>query len=128
MIEIAIGLLGGATLGLCVAPLWLALQLPMRTADILKTQNLRPCAWALTLGAVVGSLSLSGFCPDAIGCLGMLCGGVFVGMLAAALTEAVDVVPVLFDRLSVTSDMRFAAAALAIGKAAGAIAAGLMGV
>ena len=55
-------------------------------------------------------------------------GGVFVGMLASALVEAVEVVPVLFQRLSITCDMRLAAAALALGKAAGAVIAGLMGV
>ena len=53
-------------------------------------------------------------------------GGLFVGMLASGLAEAVEVVPVFFDRLSVTADMRYAAAAMAIGKTAGVILFGLM--
>ena len=128
MIETLIGLFGGVTLGLCVAPLWMMLQMPMRAADLLQVKSMRLCAEALACGATLGALNLCGSLPLACGVGAMAIGGVFVGMLAAALVEAVEVVPVLFDRLSITADMRYAAAALAIGKAAGAVLAGLMGV
>ena len=127
MTEIIFGLICGGTLGLCAAPLWMMLQLPMRVTDILDSGNMRIAAIALLCGATVGALGLSGFLPLIFGIFAMLLGGVFVGMLAAALVEAVEVIPVLFDRLSITTDMRYAAAALAIGKALGALLAGWMG-
>lgn len=128
ILSVAIGLMGGATLGLCVAPLWMMLQIPMRVSDIFESStDMRIYAAALTIGATLGTLRLSGGLPDAAAVTVMVLGGVFVGMLASALTEALEVVPSLFDRLSVTADMRFAAASMAIGKTAGAIIAGLMG-
>lgn len=127
MIEIILGLISGGTLGLCAAPLWMMLQLPMRVSDIFDTGNMPMTACALVAGATLGALGLSGFLPALFGVLALGLGGLFVGMLASALVEAVEVIPVLFDRLSITADMRYAAAALAIGKAIGAVIAGVMG-
>lgn len=127
MIEILLGLLGGATLGLCVAPLWMMLELPVRISDLFQTGSMRLMASALVAGATLGALNITGFLPVAFGIAGLGLGGVFVGMLSAALVEAVEVIPVLFDRLSISANMRFAALALAIGKAGGAILAALMG-
>ena len=84
-------------------------------------------ALALAIGSTLGTMHGSGILPDACAVAVMALGGLFVGMLASALTEALEVIPSLFDRLSVTADMRFAAAAMAVGKTAGAILAGLMG-
>jgi len=89
---------------------------------------MRQSALALILGASLGALGLKGCFPIAFGIAAMALGGMFVGMLASALVEAVEVIPVLFDRLSITADMRYAAAALALGKTIGAIISGLMGV
>ena len=128
ILAVCIGFLGGATLGLCVAPLWMMLQIPMRVSDIFESSaSMRIYASALAVGAALGALHGSGCLPDAAAVVTMALGGMFVGMLASALTEALEVVPTLFDRLSVTADMRFAAAAMAIGKTAGALLAGLMG-
>jgi len=125
---VLLGLLGGGTLGICIAPVWMILQLPIRTADVLGgSTNMRIYAVALALGSTIGALAPAGFLPEAAGIAATALSGVFVGMLAAGLTEAVEVVPALFDRLSITADMRIAAAALAIGKTVGAVAAGLMG-
>lgn len=126
MTEILIGLAGGITLGLSAAPLWMMLQLPVRILDMARGKNIRMLALALAVGAVLGSLHLHGFLWPLFGIIAMLMGGVFVGMLSSALIEAVEVVPILFDRLSITADMRFAAAALAIGKMLGAILAGIL--
>lgn len=125
---VLIGLAGGLTLGLCVAPLWMMLELPMRTVDIFDAGSMPMTALALACGAALGALAPSGVLPLWLGIGAMAVGGIFVGMLAAALVEAVEVIPALFQRFSVTCDMRVAAAALAIGKAAGAVIAGLMGV
>ncbi len=121
------GLVGGLSVGVCAAPLWMLLQLPMRLTDILGVKaNMRLCAAALAIGSALGTVHASGFLPDVLGMGAMILGGMFVGMLGSALAEAVEVVPVFFDRLSITADMRYAAAALALGKTAGVIVYGLM--
>lgn len=125
---IAVGLLSGVTLGLCAAPLWMMLQLPTRVNDILKINSMRLSAVALAIGSVLGSLTFSVYFPAFMGMLVLLVSGIFVGMLAAALVEALEVIPVLFDRLTITADMRYAALAMAIGKTIGALIAGLLGV
>lgn len=121
MTEALLGLAEGVTLGLCAAPLWMLLQIPMRVTDALDAGSMRLCALALTLGALLGALSPVGMLPEAAGILAMLAGGLFVGMMAAALAEAVEVIPVLFDRMGITADLRYAAWALALGKALGAL-------
>lgn len=128
MIGILIGFLGGGTLGLCAAPLWMMLQLPMRVTDIFDSGSMRLSAVALLCGATIGALGISGFLPLIFGIAAMLLGGIFVGMLASALVEAVEVIPILFDRLSITTNLRYAAIAMAIGKAAGAFIGSMMGV
>lgn len=120
------GLMGGATLGVCMAPLWMMLQLPVRTVDIFDCGTMKQCVVALSIGATLGTLHMEGVLPDAFGIFSMIFSGMFVGMFGAALEEAVEVVPVLFDRLSITADMRFAAAAMALGKTMGALAAGIL--
>ena len=127
MIGVLLGLMGGLTVGVCAAPLWMMLQLPMRLTDILDIKaNMRLCAVALALGATMGTVHVSGFLPDVFAMTALALGGLFVGMLASALAEAVEVVPVFFDRLSITADMRYAAAAMAVGKTAGVILSGIM--
>ena len=126
---VLLGLMGGGTLGLCLAPVWMILQLPMRVSDVLgASSKMRVYALALALGSSAGALAPVSMLPEAFGMAALLFSGVFVGMLASGLTEAVEVVPALFDRLSITADMRIAAAAMAVGKTAGAVLAGLLGV
>ena len=127
MMAVLLGLRGGLTVGVCAAPLWMMLQLPMRLTDILDIKvNMRLCAFALAIGSALGAVHASGFLPDGLAMAAMALGGLFVGMLASALAEAVEVVPVFFDRLSITADMRYAAAAMAVGKTAGVILSGIM--
>lgn len=127
MTEIAFGLFSGVALGLCVAPLWMMLQLPMRVADLFDVGSIRMTALALMIGAALAALNCSGFLPDFCGVIALGFGGMFVGMLSAALVEAVEVIPVLYDRLSISADMRPVALALAVGKAGGAVISALMG-
>lgn len=127
LLEVFLGLIAGVTVGVCAAPLWMMLQLPMRLTDILNAKSdMRLCGFALAIGASIGTLHVTGVLPVFFGLAAMALGGFFVGMLAAALAEAVEVVPVFFDRLSIAVDMRFAAAALAIGKTLGVILAALV--
>ena len=127
MIAIVLELFFGVTLGLVVAPLWTALQIPMRVSDALNAGSMRLCAVALALAAMLGALSPRLGLPETVAVIAMLAGGAFVGMVSAALVEAVEVVPTLYDRLSVTADMRWVAAALMIGKTGGALYASLRG-
>ena len=127
LLEVCLGLIAGVTVGVCAAPLWMMLQLPMRLTDILNAKaDMRLCGFALAIGASGGALHAAGFLPVIFGIAAMALGGFFVGMLASALAEAVEVVPVFFDRLSIAVDMRFAAAALAIGKTLGVILAAMV--
>ena len=127
VLQVFLGAMGGVTVGVCAAPLWMMLQLPMRLTDVLDAKtDMRLCGCALAIGATIGTLHIAGFLPLAFGILVMALGGFFVGMLASALAEAVEVVPVFFDRLSIAVDMRFAAAALAIGKTLGVILAAMV--
>ena len=121
MIETGIGLFYGILLGLSVAPLWMMLQIPMRVCDTGNAGNMRLCGYALALGSAFSALNIAGFMPYVAGCFALLIGGLFTGMIAAALVEAVEVVPVLYDRLSISSDMRYAAFAIALGKGIGAL-------
>lgn len=123
---VLIGLAGGLTLGLCVAPLWMMLQLPARIVDICDAGSMRMSALALALGAAVGALSPTGCLPMIFAVLAMGIGGIFVGMMASALVEVLEVVPALYDRLSVSSDMRLPALALAAGKFLGALLTGFL--
>lgn len=128
MIAVVQGLFSGTVLGLCVAPLWMVLKLPMRVSDILDAGSMTQCAVALTLGAMLGCMTSLYRLPlgTMTGCAGLLISGIFVGMLASALTEVLNLIPALFDRLRITTDMRLAAWALCLGKALGALIAGLM--
>ena len=123
MSEAITGVFFGLVTGACAAPVWVMLSLPMRVSDVLRAGSMAMCALALTLGAAVSGIGLQytlhlgmGF-----GWLGLLLGGVFVGMLASALTEALEVIPVIYVRLRIASDLRYAAVALMLGKGVGAL-------
>ena len=56
-LAVFLGALGGVTVGVCAAPLWMMLQLPMRLTDVLSVQaDMRMCGFALAIGAAVGTL------------------------------------------------------------------------
>ena len=63
--------------------------------------------------------------PEILGALGLLLGGMFVGMLAAALEEILEVAPVLMRRFrlgDVSTGVRFV---MMLGKGLGAVLASL---
>ena len=64
--------------------------------------------------------------PEVFGVLGLLLGGMFVGMLAAALEEILEVAPVLMRRFrlgDVSTGVRFV---MMLGKGLGAVLAALV--
>jgi stage V sporulation protein AB len=80
---------------------------------------------ALTLGAVFGMicviwdiyLPLPGFFRGVMG----FCTGIFVGCLAAALTEALDVIPIMSRRIHLRKGLTIFMYAFALGKLIGAL-------
>lgn len=120
MTAVSLSLLSGGVTALCIASVWSALQLPSRVMDMLELESARLCALALCLGCMLASSGPVFGLPQAAAAAFFLFAGAFVGMLASALTEVLEVVPMLFDRLSITADMRVAAVAMALGKMAGA--------
>ncbi len=129
-----IALISGGAVGLCLASFLTVLKLPQRARDLLDAGGMRSLGWALTLGAMLAGLALAlpaslpmaGVWQNIPGVLATLIGGVFVGAVASALTEVLDVVPIMLDRLDITHDMRMPALALMLGKTLGALMAGVM--
>ena len=103
------------------------LSLPMRITDIVHGGSMKMCALALTAGAAFAGMAPIHFHGGmALAVIGLLFAGIFVGMLASALTEALEVIPVLYERLQIASDLRYAAVALMLGKGIGALCASLL--
>jgi len=125
-----LALIAGGAVGLASCALWLALKLPMRVMDMLDAGNPRLCGWAVALGTTGGAL---------MQCMGwtvaqgywllaafMLLAGGFVGMVASALTEILDVLPQCLDRAGLGDHLRALAWALVLGKAAGVLLATML--
>ena len=129
-LALLIGLLTGAAMSISVSCVWGVLLIPARIQDRLQAAS--PCSmtWAIWLGLMLSTLhDMLGFTlslPDMIGCLGLLLGGLFVGMLSAALEEILEVAPVIMRRFrlgDVSTGVRFV---MMVGKGLGAILAALV--
>jgi len=126
-----LALIAGGVVGLASCALWLALKLPMRVMDILDGGSACLCGWAIALGTASGALA------DCMGwtvaqgtwllAIFLLLAGGFVGMVASALTEILDVLPQCFDRIGLGDHLRALAWALVLGKATGALLATAFG-
>lgn len=128
-LAIAIGLLTGAAMSVSVSCVWGVLLIPARIQDRLQAASPRSLTWAICTGLMLSTfhdmLGLSLHLPDWFGALGMLLGGMFVGMLSAALEEILEVAPVMMRRFrlgDVSTGVRFV---MMIGKALGAVLAAL---
>lgn len=127
---ILIGLLAGSVMSVAVSCVWGVLLIPARVQDRLQAASSRLLTWAMCAGLILSALhDMLGFTlafPTAAGVLGMLFGGMFVGMLSAALEEILEVAPVMMRRFrlgNVSTGVRFI---MMLGKAAGAILAALV--
>jgi len=102
VLAVLIGLLTGATMSVAVSCIWAVLLIPARVQD--RLQGASPCVltWAISLGLMLSTLNnalgLSLPLPWWCGSLGLMLGGMFVGMLASALGEILEVAPVLMRR------------------------------
>lgn len=120
-----LGLLTGATMAVAISGVWLVLHIPARLQDRLQAASPRLMTWAMYLGLLLAALQngvdFSFHLPAWAGSLALLFGGVFVGMLASALGEILEVVPVLMRRFrlgDVSNGFRWV---MMVGKGLGAV-------
>ena len=130
LIAIAIGLTTGATMSVAVSCVWPVLLIPARVQDRLNAASPRILTWAICTGLMFttlnNALGLALPLPWWCGCLGLLLSGMFVGMLASALGEILEVVPVLMRRFrlgDVSTGVRFV---MMLGKGLGAVLAAMV--
>lgn len=129
-LAILIGLVSGATISVAVSCVWGVLLIPARVQDRLQAASPRMLTWAMCLGLMLTALhDALGFTlslPAFTGVMALALGGMFVGMLAAALEEILEVAPVIMRRFrlgNVSTGVRFI---MMVGKAAGAVLATIM--
>lgn len=127
---ILIGLTTGAAMAVAVSSVWCVLLIPARIQDRFQAASPRILTWALCLGLLLVALNNGlGFhfvLPDWLGGLALIPCGMFVGMLATALGEILEVAPVMMRRFrlgDVSTGMRWV---LMIGKGLGAVLASLV--
>lgn len=117
-------------MSVAVSCVWGVLLIPARVQSVLDAGSPRLLTWAICLGMLFstlhdmlgGTLSL----PAGFGAAALLFGGMFVGMLSAALEEILEVAPVIMRRFrlgDVSTGVRFI---MMVGKGIGAILAALV--
>jgi stage V sporulation protein AB len=121
-----IGLAGGLAVGSGFVAFLTVLGIIPRLTQLTKTMKMiHHYEWAVVLGAVSGTVAslrdpVLGVSPYFMIPLG-LAGGIFVGMLAAGLTEALNVFPVLAKRLGIDGKIIILIMAIVFGKIVGSI-------
>ena len=124
------GLMAGGATAVAASCAWIVLLIPARVQDRLQAASSRLLTWSLCLGLTLSAchdmLGFSLGLPRSVGILGLLLGGMFVGMLSAALEEILEVAPVLMRRFrlgDVSTGVRFV---MMIGKGLGAVLAAMV--
>jgi stage V sporulation protein AB len=121
-----VGLAGGLAVGAGFVAFLAVLGVIPRLTQLTKTMKMIYLyEWAVVLGAVGGTLGslrdpifhTTAFITVPIG----LAAGTFVGMLAAGLTEALNVFPILAKRIRVEDRIVILIMAIVIGKIAGSL-------
>ena len=127
---VLIGLTTGATMAVAVSSVWCVLLIPSRIQDRFQAASPRILTWAICLGLVLTALNNGlGFhlpLPDWFGGLMLIPCGMFVGMLASALGEILEVAPVMMRRFrlgDVSTGVRWV---MMVGKGLGAVLACLV--
>ena len=130
LLTVIASLLVGASTAVAASCVWIVLLIPARVQDRLQAASPRVLTWAICLGLIFSAchdmLGFSLHLSTLFGAAGLLLGGMFVGMLSAALEEILEVAPVLMRRFrlgDVSTGVRFV---MCIGKGLGAILAALV--
>jgi stage V sporulation protein AB len=123
---VIIGLAGGVAVGSGLVAFLTVLGIVPRLTQLSKTKNyIKLYEWGVVVGAITGSwfslrepfFNLSAYVLLIIG----LFAGVFVGMLAAALTEVLNVFPILAKRVGVVEKIIYLFMAIVLGKIFGSL-------
>ncbi len=123
---ILMGLAGGLAVGSGFVAFLAVLGVIPRLSQLTKTMRwISWYEWAVVLGAILGTVGslrdpVLSFSPYVTVPLG-LAGGVFVGMLAAALTEVLNVLPILAKRVRVDDKLETLMMAIVLGKVFGSL-------
>lgn len=126
ILVVFIGLAGGLAVGAGFVAFLTVLGIIPRLTQLSKTMKMiHWYEWAIVLGAIVGTfsslrdpaLSLSALWLVPLG----LSGGIFVGMLAAALTEVLNVFPILAKRVGIEDRIVVLIMAIVFGKIFGSL-------
>ena len=121
-----VGLAGGLAVGSGFVAFLTVLGVIPRLTQLTKTMKwIATYEGGVVLGAVVSSWislrdPLLSFPPIVTSVIGLL-SGVFVGMLAAALTEVLNVFPILAKRLGIDEQIVMLLMAMVFGKVAGSL-------
>ncbi|MBT2638811.1 MULTISPECIES: stage V sporulation protein AB [unclassified Bacillus (in: firmicutes)] len=123
---VLIGLASGLAVGSGFVAFLSVLGVIPRLTQLTKTMKLISWyEWAVVLGALLGTAGslrdpVMNFSPYVTLPLG-LAGGIFVGMLAAALTEVLNVLPILAKRVRVDDKLETLLMAIVLGKIFGSL-------
>ncbi len=123
---IVIGLSGGIAVGSGFVAFLTLLGVAPRMTQLTKTERfVRHYIWALVIGTQVGTwISMYDVSIDQSSLwlvpLGFIA-GCFIGMLAAALTEVLNVIPIISKRVGVYDRIAILLMALALGKVCGSL-------
>jgi stage V sporulation protein AB len=123
---IFIGVASGLVVGSGFVAFLTVLGVIPRLAQLSKTvKKIHAYEWAVIIGAVSGVLASLrdpslGLSPYLLILLG-LTGGIFVGMTAAALTEVLNVIPILSKRIRLDGKILYLLMAIVLGKIFGSI-------
>ncbi|MCT8138802.1 stage V sporulation protein AB [Anaerobacillus sp. CMMVII] len=125
-VVMVIGLSGGLAVGSGLVAFLTVLGIVPRLTQLTKTKNyIKLYEWGVILGAITGSwfslseprFNLPSYTLIVIG----LFAGIFVGMLAAALTEVLNVFPILAKRVGVAEKIIYLLMAIVLGKIFGSL-------
>lgn len=126
LLVVIIGFAGGIAVGGGLVAFISVLGIVPRLTQVTKTKKfIQYYQWSIILGAVCSSwlslrenvLELHIFWVIPIG----LAAGIFVGMLAAALTEVLNVLPILSKRIGVVDRIIYLLMAIVFGKVFGSL-------
>lgn len=123
---IFIGLASGLSVGLGFVAFLSVFGIIPRLTQLSKTMSKIPLyEWAVIFGAVSGVAAslrnpILGLAPYWLVPFG-LAGGIFVGMVAAALTEVINVLPILAKRIGVEGKIVSLLMAIVLGKIFGSL-------
>ena len=101
VLAILIGLMSGAAMSVAVSSVWCVLHLPARIQHLLHAASPRMMGLALLSGLMLAALHNAlrwTLGLPVFGVVAMVVGGMFVGMVASALGEILEVAPVLMRR------------------------------